>query len=212
MSENKIHAPAISVAMQGLAYGALGADAQAVTMATPLPVWTPGGLATVSASMVRPSDAVAYAVGDLVANSTTAGAVVPVELTGAMRGTGEAIRIERVRLRKSGPALTNAAFRVHLFRKAPTVSVGDNAAFNAAGVLALADIDGHVGHADVTMDLAAAAGARGVGLPSTGAGITCETSGAVGHETSLWAVIEARAAYAPVSGETFVLTIEGARS
>ncbi|CAN5320013.1 hypothetical protein BH10PSE1_BH10PSE1_00900 [soil metagenome] len=212
MSENKIYAPAVSVAMQGLAYGALGADAEPVTPASPLPSYSPGGLLTVSASFVRPADTAVYASGDLAANSTSAGAVVPVELIGATRALGEAIRIERVRLRKSGPSLTNAAFRVHLFRKPPGVSVGDNAAFTTSGVLALADIDGHVGQVDVVMDLAAAIGARGVGLPAAGSGITCEAAGPTGHATSLWALIEARAAYAPVSGETFTLTIEGARS
>lgn len=122
------------------------------------------------------------------------------------------MRIERIRLRKSGPGLTNAAFRVHLFRKAPSVSVGDNGGFNTAGVLALADIEGHVGAVDVVMDLAAVIGARGVGLPSSGSGMTCESAGAAGHETSLWALIEARGAYTPTSGETFHVTIEGARS
>jgi hypothetical protein len=212
MSENRIHAPAVSVAMQGVAYGGLGEEARPVTPATPLPIYGPGGLATVAASFVRPADTTPYAAGDLAANSATAGSVAPVELVGATRAAGEAIRVERVRLRKSGPGLTNAAFRVHLFRKLPVVSVGDNGAFNAGGVMALADIEGHAGHVDVTMDLAAAIGARGVGVPATGAGITCEAAGAPGHETSLWALIETRAAYVPVSGETFTLTVEGARS
>lgn len=212
MSDNKIYAPAVSVTMQGLAFGALGEDAQAVTTATPLPGWTPGGLLTVTAGLVRPADTTAYAAGDLLANSTTAGSVAPLELAGVTRAAGEAIRIERVRLRKSGPGLTNAAFRVHLFRKAPVVSVGDNGVFNASGVLALADIEGHVGAVDVVMDVAAVIGARGVGLPSVGSGMTCESAGAAGHETSLWALIEVRAAYTPAAGESVFVTLEGARS
>jgi hypothetical protein len=213
MSDNKIYAPAVSVAMQALAFGDLGADAQPVTKATPLPGWSPGGLLTIAASFVRPADTTPYAAGDLVANHATAGSVAPVELVGASRAAGEAIRIERVRLRKSGPSLTNGSFRVHLFRKPPTVSVGDNGVFDpGSGVLALADIDGYVGTVDVPLTHAAAIGARGVGAPAIGSGVTCETAGAVGHETSLWALIEARAAYAPVSGETFTLTVEGARS
>lgn len=212
MSDNKIYAPAVSVTMQGLAYGGLGEDAQAVTTMTPLPAWTPGGLLTVTASLARPADTTAYAVGDLVANSLSAGLVVALELTGATRAAGEAVRIERVRLRKSAPGLTNAAFRVHLFRKPPSVSVGDNGVFNASGVLALADIEGHVGAVDVVMDTAAVIGARGVGLPSVGAGMTCESAGGTGHETSLWALIEARGAYTPAAGETFHVTLEGARS
>lgn len=212
MSDNKIYAPAVSVAMQAVAFGAVGEDAQAVTPATPLPAWTPGGLLTVSASLVRPADTTVYAAGDLVANSATAGSVVPLELAGATRAPGEAIRIERVRLRKSGTGLTNAVFRLHLFSQSPVVSVGDNGAFNASGLLSLADIEGHLGTADVVMDMAAAVGARGMGLPSSGSGMTCESAGTAGHETSLWALIEARGAYAPTSGETFHVTIEGACS
>lgn len=212
MSESKIHAPAVSVALHGVAFGALGEDAQPVTISTPLPGWSPGGLLTVGAGFARPADTAAYAPGDLVANSAAAGSVAPVEFIGAARAVGEAIRIERVRLRKSSPSLTEAVFRVHLFDMAPTVGVGDNAAFSASGVLALSDIDGHLGFIDVTMVSAAAIGAKGVGIPAIGAGMTCKTEGGMGHETSVWALIEARAAYAPVSGETFYLTLEGARS
>lgn len=212
MPDNRIHAPALSVPLQGMSFGDLGDSARAVTPANPMPAYSPGGLLAVTGGFARPADTSTYAVGDLVANSTTAGSVAAVELTGAVRGAGEAIRIERVRLRKSGPVLTQASFRIHLFRKPPVVSVGDNSAFNVAGVLALSDIEGHVGSADVTLDLAAAAGAKGVGLPSAGTGITCDPSGGTGHETSLWALIEARAAYAPVTGETFHVTVEGARS
>ena len=92
------------------------------------------------------------------------------------------------------------------------ICVGDNGAFNSSGALALANIEGHVGYVDVTMDLAAAIGARGVGAPATGSGITCEAAGASGHETSLWVLIEARATYIPANGETFYITVEGARS
>lgn len=212
MSDNRIHAPAQSVAMQGMAFGSLGEEARPVSSASPMPAYTPGGLLTVTASFARPSDTTTYAAGDLVANSTTAGSVAAAELVGAVRGTGEAIRIERVRLRKSGPSMTNASFRAHLFRIAPVVSVGDNGAFNSSGALALANIEGHVGYVDVTMDLAAAIGARGVGAPATGSGITCEAAGASGHETSLWVLIEARATYIPANGETFYITVEGARS
>jgi hypothetical protein len=212
MSTNKIHAPAVSVAIQGVAYGGLGEEARPVTPATPLPTYGPGGLITVSASFTRPADATVYATGDLVANSATAGSVTPVELVGATRAAGEAIRIERVALRKSAPGLGNAAFRVHLFREAPIVNVGDNGPFNVSGLLALTEIEGHVGYADVTLEQAAVVGARGVGLPSTGSGITCDSGGGTGHEPSLWALVEARGAYAPVPGEVFVVTLEGARS
>lgn len=173
-------------------------------------VKAPDGFFTASAAFTRPADTTAYTAGDRVADATAAAAVL--EFTSVARATGEAVRIERVRLRKTGTSLTNASFRVHLFRTLPTVSVSDNGVFNASNVLALADIAGYVGSVDVTMDKAATIGARGVGVPTTGSGITCEAAGATGHTTSLWAVIEALAAYTPASAETFTVTLEAARS
>lgn len=181
-----------------------------VSELNPVPGYSPGGFFTVSASFTRPADTTAYSAGDRVADS--AGAATVLEFTNVARATSEAVRIERIRMRKTGTSLANASFRVHIFRTLPTVGVNDNGVFNAAGSLALADIAGYVGSVDVTMDKAGTIGARGVGVPATGAGITCEAAGTSGHETSLWAVVEALAAYTPVSGETFTVTIEAARS
>ncbi|WP_230770725.1 hypothetical protein [Sphingomonas sp. Leaf4] len=197
----------------GIAFGANAGQATDVSTTTPLPAYMPGGLTVVSASLTRPADTTAYAAGDLVANNVAAGAVVPIELTEVTRAGVEAIRIERVRLRKTSSALVGAVFRVHLFRRVPVVTAGDNAAFdNGAGLLSLADITGYVGSADIIMDRAAAIGAIGMGLVNGGGGITCETGAVVGKERSLWALIEARGAYTPAAGETFALMIEGARS
>ena len=176
----------------------------------PLPSYSPGGFFTATASFTRPADTTAYATGDRVADLTASATVL--EFSSMARATGEAVRIERARIRKSGATLTNASFRLHLFRTLPTVSVGDNGVFNASNVLALSDVAGYVGSIDIAMDKAAAVGARGVGVPSVGSGITCEAAGAAGHETSLWAVVEALAAYVPASGETFTVTLEAARS
>jgi hypothetical protein len=170
----------------------------------------PDGFFTVSAAFTRPADTTAYAAGDRVADSTSAATVL--EFTNVARSTGESVRIERIRMRKTGATLTNASFRVHLFRLEPTVNVNDNGVFNSSSTLALADIHGYVGTVDITMNYAAVIGARGVGAPSAGSGITCEAAGTSGHETSLWAVVEATAAYVPASGEIFTVTIEAARS
>jgi hypothetical protein len=166
---------------------------------------TPGGIATVSASVTRPADTTAYASGDLVANSTTAGSVVPLTFSSAVREGGEAVRIERVRLRKTGTSLTNASFRVYIFRGSPTVSVGDNAALNSSSVLSVSDVADLVGWVDITMDRSGTAGAVGRGVPAGGAAIsTAPSSG-----TTLYGLIEATAAYTPVSGEAFTVTLEG---
>ncbi|WP_230769541.1 hypothetical protein [Sphingomonas sp. Leaf4] len=209
----KVVMPSGNAPVAAMAFGPNGGEAAHVAADTPLPAYMPGGLTVVSAMLVRPADTTAYVAGDLVANSVNAAGVAPIELADVTRAGVEAIRIERVRLRKTSPALVGAVFRVHLFRRVPVVTAGDNAAFdNGAGLLSLADITGYVGSADIIMDRAAAIGAIGVGLVNGGGGITCETGAVVGKERSLWALIEARGAYTPTSGETFVLMIEGARS
>lgn len=177
--------------------------------AQPLSAYSPGGLITLTANLTRPNDATAYASGDLIANSTVAGSVVPLTFADAVRAGGEAVRIERARLRKSGTSLVNASFRVLIMRGLPTLSVGDNGVLDNANVLAISDISDYVGAFDITMDKAAANGARGVGVPTVGAGITVVPAAG---GTTLYALIQATAAYTPVSGETFTLTLEGARS
>jgi hypothetical protein len=177
-----------------------------VSAVAPLPGYAPGGLQTLAATAFnRPADTTAYASGDLVANSTTAGSVTGLVFPLAVRAAGEAVRVERLRLRKSGAVLTNASFRVYLFRALPTLSVGDNAALNASSVLAMDDVQYLSGWFDVTMDRSATAGARGAGLPNSGSGITLSPASG----TSLYGLIEATAAYTPASGETFNATLEG---
>lgn len=205
------------VGFHGIAFGAEGAAPTPVDRTHGLPVMSPDGFFTSSVSFARPADNTAYLIYDLVGNSVTAGSVL-IEFTNVARAAGEAIRLERLRMRKSNPTLTNASFRIHLFRTQPLPTVGDNGIFNASGAntLALTDIAGRIGEIDITMDRAGTAGAQGIGVPSVGSAITCETPspGVAGHETSLWALVEARAAYggAAANGETFVLTLEGARS
>lgn len=167
----------------------------AVSATGPLPI---GGKNIVDgASFTRPADTTAYASGDLVANSTTAGSVTPVTI-GAARSTGGTGYITGVRLSKTSTGLTNAGFRVHLFRGSPTVTGGDNAAFVANGIAAL-----HICYVDITMDLTFSDGAKGAAAPARG---TCgfTTSGSA----NIYALVEARAAYTPASAEVFNVAVE----
>ena len=151
-----------------------------------------------TANFTRPADTTAYASGDLVANSTTAGSVVAMTLTVARVAAGS-LMIRRLKLGKSTTSVTNASFRVHLFRAAPsTVTNGDNGAFSVSG---RAD---YVGAYDVTVDRAFTDGAVGFGLPVVGSDMTV----ALASGTSLFALIEARAAYTPGNAEVFYLTLD----
>lgn len=150
------------------------------------------------ATMTRPANTTAYVIGQLVANSVTAGSVVPISLTVArtMAGSGQ---VRRARLVKSGTVITNASFRVHLYRTSPTVTNGDGAAWlsnNAAN---------YMGSIDLVMLRAFSDGAVGIGLSNDGSEIFFNTPAGV---QTVFALLEARAAYTPTSGETFTLTLE----
>lgn len=150
-----------------------------------------------SASFTRPADTTAYASGDLVANSTTAGSVVPMTLTISPFNGG--FRVRRFKLHKSGTSTTNAQFRVHLFVSSTiTVTNGDNAAFSVSSV------DNYIGSADVTIGQAFTDGSAGFALPATGTDMAAIPTGAA----AVYALLEARAAYTPASGEVFTLSLD----
>lgn len=152
-----------------------------------------------SASFTRPNDTTAYASGDLVANSTTAGSVVPMQIPlGQIVSVGHGLtRITRARLFKSGVSPTNANFRVHLYQASPTPANGDNGAWstdNAANWL---------GNIDVTSMLAFTDGCMGTGSATAGSEMFLRLASG-----SIFALLEAKAAYTPVANETFTLTLE----
>ena len=167
-----------------------------VTDDNPLPVGGQigGFVARPSATFTRPANTNQYTSGDLVANDVAAGSVVPMSFA-ISRVTGAGGLLRRIWLRKTGAVLTNASFRVHLYSEAPAVTNGDNGAWltNGAGA--------YVGSLDVVMDKAFTDGAGGNGVPAIGSDITFTAD-------TYYALIEARAAYTPASGEQFTLSLE----
>jgi hypothetical protein len=173
-----------------------------------IPVISNNSEVKLSASFTRPADTTAYAAGDLVANSTTAGSVVPLSFTSAVRTAGDCVRIERARVSKNSTGLTNASFLLHLFESSPTVSVGDNGVFNNVNVLATNNVLNYVGSIAVIISNSGSDGATGAGVPSIGSAITISpTSG-----TTIFGLVQASAAYTPVSGEVFTIALEGYRT
>lgn len=154
-------------------------------------------IAAPTGNFTRPADTTAYASGDLVANSTTAGSVTPVTLAAA-RISGGTGSIRKVEIRKSGTSITNAIFRVHLYLTSPTVTNGDNGAWLSNNVA------NYLGAFDVVMDRAFSDGAAGTGVPLAGGEINFVASGSA----NVFALVEARAAYTPASAEVFTLRLE----
>lgn len=158
-----------------------------------------GGVTLLAAAtqFTRPADTTAYASGDLIANSTTAGSVVPLQFTVARVAAGSGM-IRRCRLRVSSTVLTNASFRLHLYTASPTPSNGDNGAWLTDKAL------NYIGAFDITLDKAFTDGASGNGTPNIGS----EINFALASGLIVYGLLEARAAYTPTSAETFDVALE----
>lgn len=150
----------------------------------------------VSASFTRPEDTTAYGSGDLVANSTTAGSVVPMSIALANPAQRTAT-VKRVRLLKSGTTATNGAFRVHFYGASPTVANGDNGAWSSSQAA------NYFGSIDVTV-LAFSDGCAAAGAATAGA----EVQIVLASGSTVYCLLEARGAYTPASAEVFTLTVE----
>lgn len=152
---------------------------------------------TPQTSFTRPADTTAYTSADLVANSVTAGSVVPLSFTIDPGGGGGNYFIRRARLKKSGTGVTNASFRLHLYLSSPTAANGDNAAWSTTE-------SAYIGSFDITIDKAFTDGAKGVGAPLVGSEVhfNIPPSGIV------YGLVEARGAYTPTSAEVFTATLE----
>jgi hypothetical protein len=149
-------------------------------------------IAVLSASFTRPNDTNIYALGDLVANSTTASAVIPLAFPG---NVPFGYMARRCRIKKSGTGVTSAAFRVHVYSTGTiTAANGDNGAWSTNSVAR------YLGAFDVTVDRAFTDGAFGIGAPITGS----EMNG----QGPIWALIEARGAYTPAANEVFTVELE----
>lgn len=154
------------------------------------------GLRVVGTTVTRPADTTAYAAGDLIANSTTAGFVTPITFA----GVGSSGTITKWRLRTNRAASgTGWVARLHLYRAVPTPSNGDNGAWltNKA-----AD---WIGSLDAVMDTQFTDGAAGNGTARVGPGITYDLGSAT---DTLYGLLETRSAYTPASGETFTPDLE----
>ena len=80
----------------------------------------------VSDSFTRPANTTAYSAGDLVADTVTAGSVVPLKFNIGEGG----FQIVEWHCVKSGTGVTNADFDLHLYGSAPTLANGDNGAWS----------------------------------------------------------------------------------
>lgn len=160
-----------------------------------------GGFAVVvSSNFNRPADTTPYASGDLVANSTTAGSVVPLSWSAA-RYTGGSAIVRRARLKKSTTSISLANFRLHLYADDPSAATGITNGDNGAW---LTKIAGYLGSIDIIVNRAFSDASSGNGIPNIGSDITfIPVSG-----STIYGLLEARDAYVPGNAETFTVELE----
>jgi len=157
-----------------------------------------------SASFTRPADTTQYAVGDLVANSTTAGSVALMSWTFSGRG----LWLRRIEIKKSDPDVTGAAFRLWLTTdSAVTFTNGDNGALSiASSTLPIADV---LAALDVTVDKSLP-GAGDIGYATFDPGLHALANTVGQNETfTVYGFLEARGTYTPASGEVFTVSLRG---
>lgn len=153
----------------------------------------------VSTTFTRPNDTSAYTSGDLIANSTTAGSVSPFSFTIPY---GRGMKLWRVGVNRSSTTVSNASFRVHLYKDSPTVANGDNGAISStrSNYLGFVDV---VGTGTAFSDTSSAFGIyvnNALAVPMVFA---------ADGDRVVYGLLEARGAYAPAAQETFTVTLVG---
>jgi hypothetical protein len=166
------------------------------TTATPISVV--GFAARPVASFNTPSGNVTYSIGNLIANSATAGSVTPLVWT-VGRISGGSGMIRRVRMSSNSTITTNANYRLHLYRSAPSVANGDNGTFSSNGTLT------YMGSVDTQLTQAFTDGSSGVGVPNAGGEINFILPAG---QTTINGLIEARSARSRVGSESITVELE----
>lgn len=152
----------------------------------------------VGGTLTRPANVTAYAIGDLIANSATAGSVTPISLSVA-RANDKTGMVRRLRLKTTDTGFSGVTVRAHLYQDTPTVSNGDNGAW-------LSIASGYLGYCDIVMDRVFSDAIMGIGAPAVGGEVNfAPHSGA----QTISALLEVRAAVTPsANSTTFILSAE----
>ena len=148
-----------------------------------------------TATFTRPNDTTPYSIGDLVANSTTAGSVSAMSIAFTEAG-GFGLWLRSATLRKTQASITNASFRLWCLNAAPTVTNGDNSIiagnFLSTVMFEPIQID--------TIALLTGGGAIGTSMFD---------DGMLEIPPTAYFLLEALAAYTPAALEIFTLEITG---
>ena len=169
---------------------------------------TSGFVTNAENSFTRPTDVVAYTVGDLVANTTVVGTVTPLTWSLSRYSTGGGtVMVRRARIVCSDPRTAgDRNYRLHLFNTSNgitndgvSVAGGDNTAFQPTKCSA------YLGYISVAVAMSCGEGAVGWGSTQKGMemNIVLPT-----NQFSIQGLLEARTSILPASGARFNVTLE----
>ncbi len=118
----------------------------------------------------------------------------------AARYTAGSGQLLGARLKKSTNTTTNASFRLHLYKTSPTCTNGDNAAW-------LTDQSGYIGSIDLDIS-----GSNGRVFSDPAAEVVAGPAVILpvifnATATTIWGLLEARAAYTPGNAEVFTVEL-----
>lgn len=149
----------------------------------------------ISASFTRPADTTQYAANDLIANSTTAGSVVPMAFS--LANSPGQFRLTRIRIYKTGTSVTAANLRLHLYGASPISAAGDNAAWSTDSAAQW------LGNIDMASMLAFTDGAAGTASAVAGSELIIRTS-----SKTIYGLLMNLSTYTPASAEVFTVVLE----
>jgi len=190
----------------GLAFGPKDGTATLVDATHPLPVTSSGGVPVTvvgstiiaSANFTTPAGTSAYALNNLIANSATAGSVVPMTFTSACRVNGGTGMIRRLRIKTPDTGFAGQTVTEYFYRDSPTVTNGDHAAW-------LSTESNYIGAVTVTLDKHFSDYEKGVGTPSVGTEINfdCATG-----STAIYGLLVAGGAITPQGAKVITAVAE----
>lgn len=152
----------------------------------------------------RPADTTAYAVGDLIANSTTAGSVVAMSWTGATisggAGSGTITGVQA-----SCSTATAKTIRIHFFNTAPAPLNGDNGVFQSNSFA----LNNYIGYADVVFGTVSST-LNGGGAVSQALNLNLQYRIVSGD--TIYGLIEAGTVFTPGNAEFYAATPKFSRN
>lgn len=149
------------------------------------------------ATFTTPAGVSAYASGQLIANSATAGSVTPLSFI-VGRSNGGTGMIRRVRVKTPDTGFAGKVVTVAFYRDSPTPTNGDHAAW-------LTTESNYIGSVSVTLDQHFSDFEKGIGAPTVGTEINFDCGAAV---QTIYGLVVAGGAITPQGAKTMTVVVE----